>query len=148
MFKRSRFYVPPSCHDIVSRAIHPHFDINTRSNEVDLMCPPHATNSSILKQWGIWPPKGSNLQGFGPPPPPPGPSVCPPKTCQKSVQNYGAKMDRSSGTNWTSGPVFSEKKTAAAGSKFGNIDFHFCENPYSKLTNMGGAGRVIFWGQN
>ena len=34
----------------------------------------------------------------------------PPKRTQKSVQNYGAKMDRSSGTNWPSGPFFSKKK--------------------------------------
>ena len=57
-------------------------------------------------------------------------------------------MDRSSGTNWPSGPFFSEKKMGSTRSVFWNIDFHFCENPYSKLTKMGGAGRVIFGGQN
>ena len=66
--------------------------------------------SSILKQWGIWLPKKLNLQGFGLPPPLPGLRFAPQKRVQKWVQNCGAKMDRSSGTNWTSGPIFSEKK--------------------------------------
>ena len=81
--------------------------------------------SSILKQWGIWPPKGSNLQGFGLPPPP-GPSFCPPKTGPKMGPKLWGK----------NGPKLRNKldfRSGFFGKKNGRRRFQFLEHRFSLL---------------